>query len=127
MKQLRFEIQQIVQHRPLLDAPLWSTDISWKGASLVKAFESLIYLLHKIRYKMASETLEQKKQIRIDSINYVFDSTKSLLSNFRKNLSGYIEKVGQVRLAETSQYDDTDRISQYIVISLKPTMERFYQ
>lgn len=76
---------------------------------------------------MASETLEQKKQIRIDSINYVFDSTKSLLSSFRKNLSGYIEKVGQVRLAETSQYDDTDRISQYIVISLKPTMERFYQ
>ena len=63
----------------------------------MKAFESLIYLLYKIGYKMASETLEQKKQISIDSINYVFDSTKSLLSNFRKDLSGYVEKVGQVR------------------------------
>lgn len=50
---------------------------------------------------MASETQQQDKHISSDSLNSVFDSTNSLLSNFMKDLTGYVKKVIQERLADT--------------------------
>ena len=47
---------------------------------------------------MPSESQEQDKQISSDSVNPVSDSRKSLLSDFGKDLPGYVEKVIQEKL-----------------------------
>ena len=60
---------------------------------------------------MVSETQEQDKQISSYSDNSIFDSVKLLLSDFRKELPGYVKIVIQEILAETPQYDDTDKVS----------------
>ena len=50
---------------------------------------------------MTSESQERDKQVNSDSVNSHFDSINSLLSDFRKDLLGYVEKVFQEKLSET--------------------------
>ena len=60
---------------------------------------------------MTSESQERDKQVSSDSVNSHLDSINSLLSDFRKDLLGYVEKVFQEKLSENSEYDNADSIS----------------
>ena len=60
---------------------------------------------------MTSKSQEQNKMTSNDSVNSVFDSIKSLLIGFRRDLPDYVEKVIQEKLSENHQYDNTDSIS----------------
>ena len=60
---------------------------------------------------MTSESQGKGKRASSNSVNSVFDSIKSLLSDFRRDLPGYVEKVIQEKLTENPQYDNTDIVS----------------
>ena len=62
---------------------------------------------------MASKSKERDKQISTDS---VFDSIKSLLSDFKKDFPGF-QKAIQEKLSENLLHDNPDSISLLQILS----------
>ena len=52
---------------------------------------------------ITSESQEQDKEINRDSVNSVFDTISLLLSDVRRDLPGYVEKVIQEKLSGNRQ------------------------